>query len=210
MKTIGEALRAARMKQGVTLETVSNTTHIKVRFLKALEENKFTLLPSSAIVQGFIGTYAQVVGIDKKTALAMLRRDFEVRREDIIPKNIIESKRLPVRNYAFLKKALFVLTILFVAALYGFWSYQRLHQPPSVVLLSPKDYSTTTSTFTVRGTTLSDAVVVIDGQSVAVNQDGGFFYQETLLAGQHIITVTVKNRQNQETIRQVHITVTSQ
>ncbi len=73
-KTIGEQLRAAREARRLTLEQIAQATHIRVRYLKAMEADDFSLMPSAAQGRGFLRLYAGFLGLDVETLLESLRR----------------------------------------------------------------------------------------------------------------------------------------
>jgi cytoskeleton protein RodZ len=61
---IGTTLRNAREQRSLSIEELSATTRITLRFLRALEDNAFDTLPSGIFVRGFIRSYAREVGLD--------------------------------------------------------------------------------------------------------------------------------------------------
>jgi len=65
MGTIGEELKAAREKKGLTLRQVSEKTRIGLTFLKALEEEDYTVIPGDVFVVGFLRNYAKELGLDE-------------------------------------------------------------------------------------------------------------------------------------------------
>ena len=64
MLEIGSSLREARIRHGVELAQVDADTHIRTRYLKALEDERFDLIPGDAYVRGFLRTYADYLGLD--------------------------------------------------------------------------------------------------------------------------------------------------
>jgi Helix-turn-helix domain/RodZ C-terminal domain len=64
MLEIGNSLRTARGRRGLELAQVDADTHIRTRYLKALEDERFELLPGVAYVRGFLRTYAHYLGLD--------------------------------------------------------------------------------------------------------------------------------------------------
>lgn len=60
----GECLRDERESRGVTLQEISDRTRISVRFLTAIEEEEFGILPGGVFSLGFVRQYAQHVGLD--------------------------------------------------------------------------------------------------------------------------------------------------
>jgi hypothetical protein len=61
---IGSSLRDARERQGLDLYEVERATHIRPRYLTALEEERFDVLPGPAYIKGFLRTYADFLGLD--------------------------------------------------------------------------------------------------------------------------------------------------
>ncbi|ACZ42177.1 conserved hypothetical protein [Thermobaculum terrenum ATCC BAA-798] len=64
MQDIGEALRDARLSKGLTYEYVSQIIKIRPEFLKAMEENRFDLLPGAFYAKNFLRRYADFLGLD--------------------------------------------------------------------------------------------------------------------------------------------------
>jgi cytoskeleton protein RodZ len=64
MFEIGNSLHEARVRQGVDLQTAELATKIRGKYLKALEEEQFEMLPAETYVKGFLRTYADFLGLD--------------------------------------------------------------------------------------------------------------------------------------------------
>jgi cytoskeletal protein RodZ len=61
---IGNSLREARLRQGFELPRVEADTKIRAKYLRALEEEHFEVLPGETYVKGFLRTYAEYLGLD--------------------------------------------------------------------------------------------------------------------------------------------------
>jgi len=61
---IGNSLREARLRQGFELPRVEADTKIRAKYLKALEEEHFDVLPGDTYVKGFLRTYSEYLGLD--------------------------------------------------------------------------------------------------------------------------------------------------
>jgi cytoskeleton protein RodZ len=61
---IGNSLREARHRQQLELTEVEQATKIRARYLRALEEEAFDVLPAQTYVKGFLRTYADWLGLD--------------------------------------------------------------------------------------------------------------------------------------------------
>ncbi len=68
-QTIGEQLREARGARQITLEQAAKATHIRQRFLEALENDQWEILPSKVQGRGFLRLYADYLKLDLNALL---------------------------------------------------------------------------------------------------------------------------------------------
>jgi cytoskeletal protein RodZ len=61
---IGNSLREARMRRGVDFAQAEAAIKIRSKYLRALEDDQFELLPAETYVKGFLRTYAEYLGLD--------------------------------------------------------------------------------------------------------------------------------------------------
>jgi cytoskeleton protein RodZ len=61
---IGNSLREARLRQQMEFPELEHATKIRAKYLRALEEERFELLPSHTYIKGFLRTYADQLGLD--------------------------------------------------------------------------------------------------------------------------------------------------
>jgi cytoskeleton protein RodZ len=64
MFEIGNSLREARLRQGLEFSEVEQATKIRGKYLRALEDEQFDILPGQTYVKGFLRTYAEYLGLD--------------------------------------------------------------------------------------------------------------------------------------------------
>ncbi len=72
---VGKTLRGARSRRKVDLAEVEASTKIRVRYLRALENEEWDVLPGETYVRGFIRTYASYLGLDGARLAEEHRRD---------------------------------------------------------------------------------------------------------------------------------------
>ena len=70
MSDFGNKFRSARESKGIKLEQIAQETCISERFLRAIEEEDFQVLPGGIFNRGFIRTFAERVGLDPEAAVA--------------------------------------------------------------------------------------------------------------------------------------------
>jgi cytoskeletal protein RodZ len=61
---IGNSLREARVRRGIEFAQAELATKIRGKYLRALEEEHFEVLPVQTYVKGFLRTYAEYLGLD--------------------------------------------------------------------------------------------------------------------------------------------------
>src|ERR671916_1752407 len=81
VQAIGERLREARMRQKVDIAEVERATKIRAKYLRALENEEFGMLPGSTFVKTFLRTYAEVLGLDPHVLVEEYRANYEPRDE---------------------------------------------------------------------------------------------------------------------------------
>ncbi|HLS09571.1 helix-turn-helix domain-containing protein [Lentibacillus sp.] len=66
---IGERLKEAREEKNLSLESLQETTKIQKRYLEAIEQGNFKILPGTFYARAFIKEYAAAVGLDPNELL---------------------------------------------------------------------------------------------------------------------------------------------
>ena len=64
MFEIGPALREARERRGLAFGDVEADTAIRTRYIRALEDEQFHVLPGPTYTKGFLRAYAEYLGLD--------------------------------------------------------------------------------------------------------------------------------------------------
>jgi Helix-turn-helix domain len=64
MFEIGSTLREARARRGLDFPELEEITKIRSKYLRALEDEQFTVLPAPTYVKGFLRTYAEALGLE--------------------------------------------------------------------------------------------------------------------------------------------------
>jgi cytoskeletal protein RodZ len=66
MPEVGATLREARMRQRIDITDMEARTKIRAKYLRALENEEWDLLPGPTYVRSFLRTYADALGLDSK------------------------------------------------------------------------------------------------------------------------------------------------
>jgi cytoskeletal protein RodZ len=77
MPEIGATLREARMRARIDISEIEAETKIRAKYLRALENEEWGLLPGPAYVRSFLRTYAEALGLDAKLLLEEYKLRYE-------------------------------------------------------------------------------------------------------------------------------------
>ena len=118
MFEIGNSLREARLRQGLEFPEIEQATKIRGKYLRALEEESFDVLPAQTYVKGFLRSYADYLGLDGQLYVdefnsRYVRGELEDEEEQRPYKPRVSS---PSRGGAFPNKAV-MLTVAVIAGL---------------------------------------------------------------------------------------------
>jgi len=96
MPPIGETLREARMRQKLGIADIEERTKIRAKYLRALENEEWDLLPGPTYVRSFLRTYADALDLDSK----VLVEEYKVRHEPMEAGELNPIRRPPPRERA--------------------------------------------------------------------------------------------------------------
>jgi cytoskeleton protein RodZ len=77
MVEIGQMLREARMRARIDITEVEEKTKIRAKYLRAMENEDFDLLPGPVYVRSFLRTYGDYLGLDSRMLIDEYRRRYE-------------------------------------------------------------------------------------------------------------------------------------
>lgn len=208
MRTVGVILSEARINKSLSLEDVENATKIRMKFLKAIEADDFSLIPSLSYAKGFVKNYSEFLGLNSRDVLAFFRRQtVEISKSSLLPKGI----DAPLNRSLFqLTPGRFVVSIVVVLAslffLYLGTQYQMLQKMPKLDIETPKPQTVTSDRrIDVLGTTDPDGTLTINGVSVLVRSDGKFFDQVTLDPGVNKLVIVATSRLGKTTTKTIEV-----
>jgi cytoskeleton protein RodZ len=140
----GKFLKGERETRNISLEEISHFTKIKERHLKAIEEDKYELLPPALYVKGYLNGYARYLDLNPKEIISQ----YENYLKSLIPPEPVElqDQVSPPRKRL---RPWFFFSLIFAAILFTLFliSYPGRH----VVEKKPKPSSISTSSAIQQG-----------------------------------------------------------
>jgi cytoskeleton protein RodZ len=146
VESFGARLKREREQRKITLDEISVSTKIGVRFLLALEEEHFDQLPGGIFNKSFVRAYARHLGIDETQAVA----DFALASGATVPESkpeepselaVLASRvKEPRDNSGHFPWHIFAMALLVVAfgvTVWGFHSRERSSARQTVAIPPP-------------------------------------------------------------------------
>ncbi len=130
---LGSLLKRARQEKGLSLDDIQEETKIRKKYLEAIEENNFDVLPGNVYLKVFIKGYAREVGIDYQKLL----ENYEIltikdEKKSKLDQDYLEGQKISSSSQKNKKKKnplkiiLIILLILFLGAA-GVYTYQYVN-----------------------------------------------------------------------------------
>jgi hypothetical protein len=94
MFDIGSSLREARLRLDLDFPELEERTKIRPKYLRALEDERFEILPAPTYIRGFLRSYADALGLDGQPFVDEYNTRFAVGEEDAP----VRSRRVPVQR----------------------------------------------------------------------------------------------------------------
>ncbi len=111
MFEIGHSLREARVRQGLDYPQVELATKIRAKYVRALEEEEFAVLPPGTYIKGFMRSYAEFLGLDGQLYVDEYNSRHVVEGFDDMP-----QRRPRVRQNRAVERKVVVLALAGIAA----------------------------------------------------------------------------------------------
>ncbi len=96
MFEIGSSLREARERKNLQLPEVERATRIRTKYLQALEDERFDILPGAAYAKGFLRTYADYLDLEPQPFIDEYNSRFALDEEPeaALPVRVRRPRRL--------------------------------------------------------------------------------------------------------------------
>jgi transcriptional regulator with XRE-family HTH domain len=200
-KTVGERLKNVRLRKKLSLLEAETGTKVRVKYLTAIEEGKWSELPQNVYTRGFVLAYVKYLGLDSKSFISDYESEISFRQKQ-------ESQKISYTQSVKDRKVLITPRLLAYSVLaisiLGMFSYivfQLLSFAgnPNLKIISPENNIVMESdTMDLAGMTDVDAFVAVNGENVPVSNDGRFLLKLKLHQGVNMIKIQAVNKAKKE------------
>lgn len=138
--SLGASLRAARLASGLSMAELSTKTRVHPRFLTALEQGEYAVLPSRIFSMGYVRAYAGALGLDELNAVERFKQEYPDAAVPLQPPTGAALQQMRQNS----PKILGVIGV-FLAVVIGWNVFQRINRieapHPSDLVAVPKDWA---------------------------------------------------------------------
>lgn len=196
--TIGETLTTERVKRRLSLETVCQKLQLTSKYLQALEEDNFDVLPGEIYLKNFIRKLSNFYQLNNSVIEEQLAKQL-TRQESQIEKsnNSLRVKFSPKRAVLLPKIISRAGWLAVGVIIFGYLGWQTVNSfiPPNIELEEPTNgLVTTEATINIVGRIKPAAQVFVNNERIFTDEEGYFSHPLTLKAGLNNIKIQAKKK----------------
>ncbi len=207
--TLGEKLKTRRIENSWSLRLVSQRINIPVRYLEYLENDNWKKLPGKIYIKNFLKKYTNELGLNFKLAYQQYQKE--------ISSNFLKKKKI---NFNFKKiknnflnfvtpqkiKIFFIFLIILGFFCYLYFKINEYVKPPELLIISPvENISTEKNIMEISGKSEAEAILSINGQEIAVSENGDFSLDVKLRPGLNRFKIISQRKHSRQSVKEVII-----
>jgi len=205
---LGEKFRQKRADLQLDIETVAARTNIQKKYLLAIEEGLYRILPKAKTYRlAYVRQYAEAVGLDAKEAVQQFSHEDGL--EDLTQVHPHRSiKIFPFASISiFFRNSVLIASVVLFMSYLG-WQVHGILQPPRLMVYAPVEgYVLSHPAALVQGETDKETRLTVNGQDIMVNEAGQFEAKIDLATGVNTIVITATKKHGKTTSITRHLVV---
>ena len=119
MFQIGSSLREARLRHGYDLVEAEAGTKIRTKYLAALEDERFEVLPAPTYVKGFLHAYAEFLGLDGQLYVEEFNARYGASEDEYVVAPRASRRTRPSRAHRRLESRVLLLALVGILSAAG-------------------------------------------------------------------------------------------
>lgn len=203
---LGSKLKEIRELKNISPELAAKKLNINLKYLLAIETDRFDKLPAGLYSRNYIRDYAKLLGLPAAETKKWLNQNLDLvnKTNDPFSKKVLSRHQFIafprlIRNL--------ILSILFLACvLYLATYFKRIVFPPKLEIYQPsKNLKIGENSIEIKGKTETEAEISINGEAVLNSNNGNFSANIQLKKGINNILIKAKKKYSSESsvLRQI-------
>lgn len=126
MTELGTRLKEARQSKGYSLDDLQEITKIQKRYLSAIEEGNYSIMPGAFYIRAFIKQYAEAVGLNYEQLLEEFEHEIPSHQKEEVAQSISNSparRRLKTASSSRFMESLpkFIFALFIIVIIVAIW-----------------------------------------------------------------------------------------
>ncbi|MFA6428496.1 MAG: helix-turn-helix domain-containing protein [Candidatus Buchananbacteria bacterium] len=198
---VGGLLKEARESFGLSLKQAADNLRIAAKYLQALEDNAYNLIPGEVYAKSFLKSYAKFLKLDSSLILRQYEQEKKLRQKIIYKKTVGEVSNQELRRWPRILKVSLASLAVTLCLVYLVVQAQKIFASPVLEINDPIDNLVTNqSMLAIKGLTDHEAGLTINGLAVLVNPDGSFSQDIELQKDVNNIKIVASKKHSQNTV----------
>lgn len=192
---IGEILKDARQKTGLSLKMVAKHISVNKKYLEAIEKDDWEKLPGEIYAKNFLKKYCNFLKMNQNE----LNIDWE-KISCFKHKNHKESFTKKTRIFDFLNlpktlRIILIAIITLIIVIYLIWQINEIIHAPEITIFSPNsDITISTNTLVITGQTEPEVRLKINNEVMVLDENYNFEQILNLQPGLNTIKIEGKKK----------------
>ncbi len=206
-KNLGWELKTARENKGISIQAAVQKTHVPLKYLEAIENNRFFELPKAkSHRQAYVRELCKLYNLDFEVISYKFNCEGGLKflSKHYFPKidpNNLQPFSLFIKNIALISFVLFFVVYL------G-WQIHGIITPPKLIVYSPIEGQLSNRAETaIQGETDKESQLQVNGKEIKVNEQGKFNDVILLSNGVNTITLSTTKKHGKTTTVTRHVVV---
>jgi transcriptional regulator with XRE-family HTH domain len=191
---IAARLRQARQEKKISLNEAAERLNINIRYLTALEEERWQDLPAGLYGKNFLRRYGEFLGLKTNELINLYNQE----EKKSLPKssNLFNRKipKTPLALPKIIKNSAIAFLILLCLGYLGYYVNNITKPPELIIIQPPKNITTNENYIVVRGLTETETDITINGENILPTETGNFSKKINLKEGINTIVITAKKK----------------
>jgi len=203
---VGEILKQKRKELKLTIEEVSNSTHIPKKYIVALEKNKYRVLPmAKSHCLAYVRKYAEYLKLNCDEVIKQFVKESDLENYKTVHPHC-KLKIRPINPIVIWTRRLSLCAVLFLFVGYLIWQINGILKPPRLEVFSPGEgYISTNIKTLIQGESEKEVTLKINGKEISINDKGRFETFINLSKGVNTITISATKKHGKTTTVTRHV-----
>lgn len=202
---LGGKFKKTREEKNLTLEDLVSITHVEKKYLQAIEEGNYKLLPKTNVHrQAYIREYCQALNLNCEEFLSKFKE--ETKHEKISPEPANSYQKYYLTSISIFLRNIFILII--IAAFFTYFGFQikGILNPPKLNVFSPSEGQIVDNlTVLVQGEAEKESQLTVNGKEIMLNEKGQFESAIDLAEGLNTIVISATKKHGKTTTVTRHV-----